>query len=110
VDGAGQQTRIRDGVVLLEDGQAPRPVRVGLSSLNLDVKGLDSRMGKAPIDIKLKPKLLPVNTRGLLRPARPTASWTSPASCTWRRRWPQKAASRPSACRCTCSRAIWTAW
>ena len=60
-------TRIRDGVVLLEDGQAPRPVRVGLSSLNLDVKGLDSRMGKAPIDIQLQTQLLPVNARGLLR-------------------------------------------
>lgn len=65
-----EQTRIRDGVVLLEDGQAPRPVRVGLSSLNLDVKGLDSRMGKAPIDIKLSTQLLPVNTRGLLRPSK----------------------------------------
>lgn len=65
-----EQTRIRDGVVLLEDGQAPRPVRVGLSGLNLDVKGLDSRMGKTPIDIKLSTQLLPVNARGLLRPSK----------------------------------------
>ncbi|WP_370679013.1 DUF748 domain-containing protein [Comamonas sp. GB3 AK4-5] len=62
-----QHTRIRDGVVLLEDGQAVRPVRMGLSGLNLDVQGLDSRMGKQPIVVKLQTRVQPVNARGLLR-------------------------------------------
>lgn len=60
-------TRIRDGVVLLEDGQAPRPVRAALAGLNLDVKGLDSHMGKAPIDIQLQTQVLPVNAKGVAR-------------------------------------------
>ncbi|MDR3004236.1 MAG: DUF748 domain-containing protein [Acidovorax sp.] len=62
-----QHTRIRDGVVLLEDGQTVRPVRMGLSGLNLDVQGLDSRLGKQPIVVKLQTRVQAVNARGLLR-------------------------------------------
>ena len=69
-----ENTRIRDGVVILEDDQAPRPVRVGLSGLNLDVKGLDSRMGKAPLDIQLRTQVLPVNARGGLRAGKNSGS------------------------------------